>query len=138
MVVGRVMGAGTGKHTISMKLAQGNAGHMSTLCGVVRDGVLCNEEHYQQESTVGWFMFSGKGSLLSNAKYNAEDAGRIEPGQVLSMQVDMDAGTLKFWVDGKPHGPGYTSGVAGPLRWATRILHKHNNVEIVPTPELQP
>ena len=55
------------------------------------------------------------------------------------MQVDMDAGTLKIWVDGKPHGPGYTSRVTGPLRWATSMLYKHNSVEIVTTttPELQ-
>ena len=65
-------------------------------------------------------------------------AGEIEPGQVLSMQVDTDAGTLKFWVDGKPHGPGYTSGVTGPLRWATTVYFKGNFIEIVSTPELQP
>ena len=46
----------------------------------------------------------------------------IESGQVLTMQVDTDAGTLKFWVDGKPHIPGYTSGVTGPLRWATTVV----------------
>ena len=62
----------------------------------------------------------------------------IMPGQVLSMQVDTDAGTLKFWVDGKPHGPGYTCGVTGPLRWATTVFFKSNSIEIVPTPELQP
>jgi hypothetical protein len=46
-------------------------------------------------------------------------------------------GTLKFWVDGKPHGSGYTSGVSGPLRWATSVSFKGNAVEIVPTPELE-
>ena len=54
------------------------------------------------------------------------------------MQMQMDAGTLKFWVDGKPHGPGYTSGVSGPLRWAATVGYTGNAVEIVPTPELQP
>ena len=38
-----VMGAGTGKHTISMKLAKGNADEMAILCGMVRDGAPCNE-----------------------------------------------------------------------------------------------
>ena len=52
------------------------------------------------------------------------------------MQVDTDAGTLKFWVDGKPHGPGYTSGVTGSLRWATSVGLIDNVVEIVPTPKL--
>ena len=31
--------------------------------------------------------------------------GKIKSNQVLTIQVNMDAGTLKFWVDGKPHGP---------------------------------
>ena len=53
------------------------------------------------------------------------------------MQVDTDAGTLKFWLDGKPHGPGYTSGVTGPLRWATTVECTGNTVEIVPMPLLQ-
>ena len=44
-------------------------------------------------------------------EYDDMAAGRIEPGQVLTMQVDTDTGTIKFWVDGKPHGSGYTSGV---------------------------
>ena len=53
------------------------------------------------------------------------------------MQVDTDAGTLKFRLDGKPHGPGYTSGVTGPLRWATSAGFTGNAVEIVPMTELQ-
>ena len=61
----------------------------------------------------------------------------MESGQVLTMQVDMDAGTLKFWLDGKPHGPGYTSRVTGPLRWVATDYYTGNSVEIVPTPELQ-
>ena len=54
------------------------------------------------------------------------------------MQVDTDAGTLKFWLDGKPHGPGFASRVTGPLRWATSVYYKSNDVEIVSTLELQP
>ena len=54
------------------------------------------------------------------------------------MQVDTGAGILKFWLDGKPHGPGYTSGVTGPLHWATTVYSTGNGFEIVPTPELQP
>ena len=145
MVVGPVMGAGAGKHTISMKLAKGSADRLEILCGVVRDGVPCYERHwnhyqrvrhYFRSSTVGWFIYNYNGTLYGNGKHGDNAAGRIEPGQVLTMQVDMDAGTLKFWLDGKPHGPGYTSGVTGPLRWAFSALYPFISVEIVPTPEL--
>ena len=65
-------------------------------------------------------------------------AGGINSDQVLTMQVDTDAGTLKFWVNGKPHGPGWSSGVTGLLRWGTLMYFTDNAVEIVPTPGLQP
>ena len=38
MVVERVLGAGTGKLTISMKLSKGDEDHMLIFCSVVRDG----------------------------------------------------------------------------------------------------
>ena len=115
MVVGHVMGAGTGKHTISMKLPEGSADDMFIMCGVVRDGAPCNGRHWKQESTVGWFMSCECGDLYGNGKHGDDDAGWIKAGQILTMQADTDAGTLKFWVDGKPHGSGYPRGVTGPL-----------------------
>ena len=82
-------------------------------------------------------MDSYIGGLHGTCKHAGNSAGRIKPGQVLTMQVDMDADTLKFWLDGKPRGPSYTSGVTGPLRWATTVRYTGDTAEIVPTPELQ-
>ena len=137
MMTGPVM-EGTGKHTISMKLGQGDAEDMDISCGVVRDGVACDQWYGNKKNTEAWYMYSVYGSLCGNGKFNEDDAGEINDGQVLTMQVDLDAGTLKFWLDGKPHGPGWTSGVTGRLRWATCVAYKGNTVQIVPTPlELQ-
>jgi len=83
-------------------------------------------------------MGSGSGSLLGNGKDCDDDAGRINPGKILTIEADLDKGTLRFWVAGKTHGPGYTSGVTGRLRFATVMGFKGNSVQIVPTPELQP
>jgi hypothetical protein len=69
MVVGRVMGAGTGKHTISMKLAQVSAYSMFIFCGVVSDGAPCNEDHATQDalvdSTSVMLTFSGQESRVN-------------------------------------------------------------------------
>jgi hypothetical protein len=59
------------------------------------------------------------------------------------MEADLDKGTLRFWVDGKQHGLGHVSGVIsngvkGRLRWALAQCQILVDVEIVPTPELQP
>ena len=131
---------GTGKHTISMKLGKGDAEYRLIYCGVARDGVACDEEYAYRNGSEAWYMYSSDGTLYGNGKHNSDYAGGggIKEGQVLTMQVDLDAGTLKFWLDGKPHGPGYTSGVTGRLRWATSEYYKGNTVQIVPTPlELQ-
>ena len=72
------------------------------------------------------------GIFTAMAKKVSAELERLS--QVLTMQVDTDAGTLKFWVDGKPYGPGYTSRVTGPLRRATTVCNRGNAVQIVPTP----
>ena len=139
MMTGPVM-EGTGKHTISMKLGKGDAGCLDIMyCGVVRDGVACDQDFRNRASTEAWYMRTYSGSLYGNGRYaDGDGAGKINDGQVLTMQVDLDAGTLKFWLDGKPHGPGWASGVTGRLRWATSVCYKGNSVQIVPTPlELQ-
>ena len=87
-------------------------------------------------------MKSVYGGLYGNGKFNgngtaANGAGTIKPGQILTIEADLDKGTLRFWVAGKLYGPGYTSGVTGRLRFATTVLYKGNSVQIVPTPELQ-
>ena len=133
MMTGPVM-KGTGKHTISMKLGKGDADDLDIYCGVARDGVACDKDYANAENTEAWYMTNGDGRLFGNGKEEADEAGEIKEGQVLTMQVDLDACTLKFWVDGKPHGSGYTSGVTGRLRWATSVYNKGNTVQIVPTP----
>ena len=137
MMTGPVM-EGTGKHTISMKLGKGDAQYMGIFCGLARDGVACDKDYGLRRNTEAWYMNSYSGALYGNGKFSDDKPGKIKEGQVLTMQVDLDAGTLKFWVDGKPHGTGWTSGVTGRLRWATSVYYKGNSVQIVPTPlELQ-
>ena len=126
-----------------MKLAQ-DSSLMGIYYGVVRDGAPCNEDHAHEDSTVGWFMHNYYGSLFGHGKFDVSRAGEIEPGQVVTMQVNTDAGTLKFWVDSKPHSPGYTSGLTGPLRWAISVGEEEDDdtdnidtVELAPTPTLQ-
>ena len=105
--------------------------------GLVRDGAAWDKDHRSRASTDGWYMGSYGGTLYGNGKCSSDEAGRIKEGQIVSMEADLDKGTLRFWVDGKPHGPGYSSGVTGRLRWAVCLYFKGAAVQIVPTPELQ-
>jgi hypothetical protein len=127
----------SGKHQISLKLMKGERNTLYHFFGLVRDGAAWDKEHYKRASTDAWYMHNN-GRLYGNGKYGDDDAGDINEGQIVSMEADLDKGTLRFWVDGKPHGPGYSSGVSGRLRWAVSVGFKGGAVQIVPTPELQP
>ena len=116
--------------------AEGN-GCLDHMFGLVRDGAAWDKEHYFKDSTDAWYM-SSYGRLFGNGKYIDDDAGDVNEGQIVSMEADLDKGTLRFWVDGKQHGPGFMSGVEGRLRWAICMVNKGGAAEIVPTPELQP
>lgn len=126
-----------GKHRISLKIIGDMACEM--YYGVVKVEAACNEEPLPiyQESTKGWFIGS-YGSLCGSGRFDNNAAGRIEDGEVLSLEADLDAGTLRFWVNGKPHGPGYESGVKGRLTWAIATAWTGDSAQIVPTPELEP
>ena len=127
----------SGKHRMSLKLMKGEGGRVFHYFGLVRDGAAWDKHHATRESTDAWYMHSDAG-LYGNGNAYDDDAGEIDEGQIVSMEADLDKGTLRFWVDGKPHGPGWGSGVTGRLRWAVCLYLKGAAVEIVPTPELQP
>jgi hypothetical protein len=122
---------------ISFKLTQGSAPYMMHYCGCIRDGAAPDEDHAVANSTKGWFINSASGTLYGNGKYHDDKAGRIYDGQILSMESDLAAGTLRFYLDGKPHGPGFTN-LTGRLRWAAVVVEASSGVQIVPTPQLHP
>ena len=135
--------AESGTHRMSLKLAKCGEGPslLNHMFGLVRDGAAWDKDHSGRASTDAWYMNSN-GGLFGNGKptvWKAGDdrAGEINEGQIVSMEADLDKGTLRFWVDGKPHGPGHSSGVTGRLRWAVSVYYKGGAVQIVPTPELQ-
>jgi hypothetical protein len=39
------------------------------------------------------------------------------------MKLDLDKGTLRFWLDGKQHGLGFMSGVTGSVVWLVGLLN---------------
>ena len=127
----------SGKHRMSLKLMKGDRSYLFHYFGLVRDGAAWDKDHAQSSSTDAWYMHSC-GDLFGNGKEGDDCAGHIKQGQIVSMEADLEKGTLRFWVDGKQHGPGFVSGVEGRLRWAVSVCYKGGAAEIVPTPELQP
>ena len=87
----------SGKHRISLKLIKGEGPALGQLFGLVRDGAAWDEDHAFRASTDAWYMRS-LGYLCGNGKYADDDAGHINEGQIVSMEADLDKGTLRFWV----------------------------------------
>ena len=110
---------------------------MIRMFGLVRDGAAWDKEHHKRASADARCM-GDSGTLWGNGKCGDDCAGQIKEGQIASMEADFDKGALRFWVDGKPHGPGHSSGVTGRLRWAVSLGYKRNAVQIAPAPGLQP
>jgi len=139
MAAGPVMLEGSGKHTISFKLQSTDKRGLEMCCGVVRSGVPCKEYPFPQEdeTTTSWLMHCANGGLFGNGKWASHEVGRIAPGNILTMQLDSNKGTLRFWVDGKVHGPGWTSGLSGDLCWAINCRYQGDSAEIVPAPKLE-
>ena len=116
---------------------KGSARYLNQFFGVVRDGRAWDADYPNSESTDSWYVHNS-GHLHGNGKQDSEPAGGIKEGQIISMVADLDKGTLRFWLDGQPHGPGWSSGVKGKLRWSVCMYYEGSAVQIVPTPELQP
>ena len=79
----------------------------------------------------------GNGNDVGNGY--SDGAGEIMAGQILTMQLDLDVGSLQFWVDGKRHGAGFESGVTndnGGLCWAVTLGMSGASSQIVANPEL--
>ena len=104
--------------------------------GLARDPASWGGSYLERESADAWFM-TGDGALWGNGKEGDDSTSDVNEGDIVSMEANLDKGTLRFWANGKPHGPGFTSGVAGRLRWAVSLGYPSGAVQIVPTPELQ-
>ena len=113
----------SGQHRISIKLMKGSAPDLCHMFGVVRDGRAWDAYWPKSDSTDAWYMRSSGGYLRGNGKDGSDGAGGINDGQIISMVADLDKGTLRFWLDGQPHGPGWSSGVKGKLRWSVSIKY---------------
>jgi hypothetical protein len=105
-----------------------------------------------EQGRVGWYFDLENGRLRGQSKTSGSHgnrvgsrSGRTRVGQVVTLQADLDNGTLKVWVDSVPRGPGFT-GLSGKLKWGLSCLGPEDfgvdvaleSVHIVPNPELEP
>jgi hypothetical protein len=107
-----------GKHYWEVEILHDRYG--STFVGVTRPNLNPNDNH--SESTDGWFMLPDDGSLYGNGKEDDDAAGTIDDGDRVGVLLNLDEGSLRFFVNGVQHGPGYPAGsVTGPVVCAVQM-----------------
>jgi hypothetical protein len=90
--------------------------------------------HYSlKDSTDSWFIYNNRGGLFGNGKYYDDEAGDIDVGDRVGVLLDLDEGSLRFFVNGVQHGPGYPAGsVTGPVVHALQLCNSGTSVRLLP------
>jgi hypothetical protein len=88
--------------------------------GAVRPGLDHDKDHFTGNDA--YFIWGNTGSLHGNGKTNADKQGTFAAGDRIGVLLDLDAGWLRYYRNGKRCGPGYTEGVTGPLVRAAQLF----------------
>ena len=67
-----------------------------------------------------------------NGKSNADPQGGFATGDRIGVLLDLDAGWLRFYRNGKRCGPGFTEGVTGPLVRAAQVTAAGQQLTVLP------
>ena len=98
--------------------------------GAVRPGLDHNKGHH--DTNDAYYIFGYDGSLFGNGKEHADEQGKFAKGDRIGVLLDLDAGWMRLYRNGKRCGPGFTEGVTGPLVRAAELCDKGDKVTALP------
>jgi hypothetical protein len=102
----------------------------SVLVGAVRPGL--DHDMCYMFGNDAYFIYGPSGGLWGNGKSNADGQGKFAAGDRIGVLLDLDAGWMRFFRNGKRCGPGFTEGVTGPLVRAAQLLFTGDKVTVLP------
>jgi hypothetical protein len=100
------------------------------MVGAVRPGLDHDKNHYT--SNDAYFISGLYGSLCGNGKHSADPQGTFATGDRIGVLLDLDAGWMRIYRNGKRCGPGFTEGVTGPLVRAAQLFYNGDKVTVLP------
>ena len=92
------------------------------LVGAVRPGLDHDKSHANTNTTHN-YINGYDGALYGNNKRGADPQGKFAEGDRTGVLLDLDAGWLRFYSNGKRCRPGFAEGVTGPLVRAAQLFH---------------
>ena len=113
------------------------SGSCACLLGVVRPGLDHLGSSHAGTSNA-WYIAAVGGGLFGNGKAYADKQGRFEVGDRIGMLLDLDAGWLRFYRNGRRCGPGFEKGVTGPLVRGVEMVVRGSAVTALPAAEAPP
>ena len=108
-----------GRHYWEVEYTSANASQIAFMVGAVRPGLDHDKHHYNGNDA--YFISGYEGSLCGNGKSYDDPQGQFAAGDRIGVLLDLDAGWMRYYRNGKRCGPGYTKGVTGPLVRAAQL-----------------
>jgi hypothetical protein len=115
-----------GRHYWEVELT---AGHINYV-GAVRPGLDHDKDH--RFTNDAYFIAGHNGALYGNGKFAADPQGPFAAGDRIGVLLDLDAGWMRLYRNGKRCGPGFTEGVTGPLVRAAQMYRVDNKLTVLP------
>jgi hypothetical protein len=115
-----------GRHYWEVELTAG----YDIMVGAARPGLDHDKSHYNTNDA--YFIGGYYGALYGNGKFRTDPQGEFAQGDRIGVLLDLDAGWMRLYRNGKRCGPGYTEGVTGPLVRAAQLGNKGNKLTVLP------
>jgi hypothetical protein len=119
-----------GRHYWEVEVTAADAAEIWVMAGAVRPGLDRDKGHH--DGNDAYYIFGNSGALYGNGKSRADPQGEFATGDRIGVLLDLDAGWLRLYRNGKRCGPGYTEGVTGPLVRAAQLIDIGDKMTVLP------
>ena len=116
--------------------AAGEDGDMEFYVGIVKTGLDHDTHHFSSNNA--WYLYAFNGGLFGNGKERDDPQGKLKLGDRVGVLVDLDGGeggdggSVRFFVNGSEYGPGFKSGVTGPVVLGVELAAEGQVVTLLP------
>jgi hypothetical protein len=127
-----------GKHYWEVELLSG-VGYYRSFIGVKfsRPNLDPTAMYAGHDSTDGWFIDISSGALRGNGGQWDDEPGRYNKGARVGVLLNLDDGSLRFFKNGAPNGPGFPAGsVTGPVLAAVHMRNENESMRLLPDAEV--
>jgi hypothetical protein len=131
-----------GKHYWEVEILDDSEGPV--FVGVARPNLEPNDDYAHPDSTDGWFIrtYGGTPAARLESSVNVgrniygneggDGAGTIDVGDRVGLLLDLNEGSLRFFVNDMQRGPGYPAGsVTGPVVCAVQLCAYNTSVQLL-------